>query len=65
MSNIGKQPVEIPEGVDVTISGSNIHVKGSLGELNLNFDTMIEISKKDTKIVVKRSSDEKKCKEFC
>ena len=64
MSNIGKQPIEIPEGVDVIISGNNIHIKGGLGELNLKFDTLIKISKKDTKIIVERSSDEKKYREF-
>ena len=31
MSNVGKQPVIVPDGVDVSINGANIKVKGSLG----------------------------------
>ena len=33
MSRIGKKPIEIPAGVDVTIDGSTITVKGSKGTL--------------------------------
>ena len=43
MSNIGKQPVIVPEGVDVNINGTNIKVKGSLGELDLNFDSNVDV----------------------
>lgn len=35
MSRIGKNPVTIPEGVDVNISGQDVKVKGKLGELEL------------------------------
>ncbi len=34
MSRIGKKPIEIPNGVDVGIDGSNIKVKGKNGELS-------------------------------
>ena len=44
MSNIGKQPIIVPDGVDVNINGTNIKVKGSLGELDLNFDSSMIIS---------------------
>ena len=64
MSNIGKQPVIVPEGVDVNINGTNIKVKGSLGELDLNFNSNMLISYDDNKISVKRPSDEKRYKEF-
>ena len=33
MSRIGKQPITIPSGVDVTIDGSHVAVKGPKGEL--------------------------------
>lgn len=36
MSRIGKNPVAIPEGVDVQITGQTLKVKGKLGELSLN-----------------------------
>ncbi len=35
MSRIGKNPVTIPEGVEVQISGQDVKVKGKLGELKL------------------------------
>ena len=38
MSNIGKQPVNIPDGVNVNIKDNNISIKGKLGELNTNFN---------------------------
>ena len=34
MSRIGKNPVAIPDGVDVAVSGRQVTVKGKLGELN-------------------------------
>ena len=37
MSRIGKQPVQVPQGVDVTIDGNRIRVKGAQGELSLEF----------------------------
>jgi len=64
MSNIGKQPIVIPDGVDVTINESYIKIKGSLGELDLNFNSDMSISYDNNKVFVKRPSDEKKYKEF-
>ena len=43
MSNIGKQPINIPDDVNVSIENSNINVKGPLGELNLDFDSNMSI----------------------
>ena len=54
MSNIGKQPVIVPDGVDVNINGTNIKVKGSLGELDLDFNSNMLISYDDNKIFVKK-----------
>ena len=58
MSNIGKQPILIPEGVEVQRNNADIIVKGKLGELTETFysDIQIEINKKD--VVVTRKSDE-------
>ena len=36
MSRIGKYPVEIPQGVEVTISGQTLKAKGKLGELQMD-----------------------------
>ena len=37
MSRLGKLPVEIPQGVDVKIDGSVVHMKGPKGELAMPF----------------------------
>ena len=39
MSNIGKQPIQIPENTEVAVKGASVSVKGKLGELSLDFDT--------------------------
>jgi len=45
MSRIGKLPVEIPGTVTVNITGSNINVKGPLGEDNLNLLNGVNVAK--------------------
>ena len=64
MSNIGKQPVVIPEGIDINIDGSKVGIKGSLGELNLSLDSRISIAKDSNQLMVSRKSDSKKDKEL-
>ena len=59
MSNIGKQPIVIPEGVEVSQKGANIIVKGKLGELNHEFESDIRIVINKSEIIVSRNSDEK------
>ncbi len=59
MSNIGKQPIAIPEGVEVSRKEINIFVKGKLGELNHEFKSDIGISINENEVVVTRNSDEK------
>lgn len=44
MSRIGKNPVVIPEGVDIQLQGQAVRVKGKLGELNLNVHEEIGVS---------------------
>lgn len=64
MSNIGKQSIDIPDGVDIDLNKNIINVKGSLGELSLEFNSKMSIDFTDNKISVNRPSDEKKYKEF-
>ena len=64
MSNIGKQPIQVPDGVNISLSDSNIAIKGSLGELDLNFDSSISVVNENNQIIVKRPSDSKKHKEL-
>tara|TARA_B100000029_G_C17482255_1_gene925968 strand:+ start:86 stop:634 length:549 start_codon:yes stop_codon:yes gene_type:complete len=57
MSNIGKKPIVIPDGVNVDISNNSVNVKGKNGELYLEYNSIIEISNKENVINVSRSSD--------
>lgn len=53
MSRIGKQPIEIPQGVDVKIENSLVTVKGPKGDLTLNTRPEVKIVVKDNIITVK------------
>ncbi len=58
MSRIGRLPVAVPNGVQVNVQGSNVHVKGPKGELKRTFSPQIEIAMEDGHVVVKRKSDD-------
>ncbi len=60
MSRIGKQPITIPAGVDVTIGENNeITVKGPKGTLVQTMSADMIIKKDGATIVVERPTDEK------
>ncbi|HVB46626.1 MAG TPA: 50S ribosomal protein L6 [Streptosporangiaceae bacterium] len=58
MSRIGRMPVPVPAGVDVTISGRDVTVKGPKGSLHLAVAVPIEVSHGAGVITVTRPSDE-------
>jgi large subunit ribosomal protein L6 len=58
MSRIGRTPVTIPAGVDVTISGRQVNVKGPRGSLSLEVAAPIEVSQAAGVITVTRPNDE-------
>ena len=61
MSRIGKQPVLVPAGVDVTIDGRNVSVKGPKGTLTLDGAEPITVERnEDGAIVVSRPDDERR-----
>ena len=61
MSRIGKHPVTVPSGVDVTIDGQDVKVKGPKGELNLTIAEPIAVVKNDEGAVeVSRPNDERR-----
>jgi large subunit ribosomal protein L6 len=61
MSRIGKQPIPIPSGVDVTIDGQKVSVKGPKGTLELAVAEPIIVSRNDDgAIVVARPDDERR-----
>lgn len=60
MSRIGKQPVPVPSGVDVTIDGQKVSVKGPKGALELAVAEPITVSRdEDGAILVARPDDER------
>ena len=58
MSRIGNNPVVIPQGVTVDIKDGIVTVKGKLGELSQNYDS-VNIKVEDGNVLVTRSSDSK------
>ncbi|WP_343602110.1 50S ribosomal protein L6 [Mycobacterium sp.] len=61
MSRIGKQPIPVPAGVDVTIAGQDVSVKGPRGSLALTVAEPISVSLGDDgAIVVTRPDDERR-----
>ena len=60
MSRIGKVPIEIPAGVQVSISNDNlVTIKGTLGTLRQQVDPKITIRMEGNQLLVQRSSDER------
>jgi large subunit ribosomal protein L6 len=59
MSRIGKKPVALPKGVQVTVDGPTVKVKGPKGELTRTFSPEITIEMETGQVVVKRPSDER------
>ena len=62
MSRIGKMPVAIPSGVDVTVDGSTVTVKGGKGELTRTFKDIISIKVEDGNVIVERPDDSREAK---
>ena len=58
MSRVGRQPIPVPSGVDITIDGSRVAVKGPKGELEGSFDPELSIELKDGEILVSRPTDQ-------
>ena len=59
MSRIGKAPITVPSGVDVSIAGRTVTVKGPKGTLARDIPGEIVVRKEDTTIFVERPNDER------
>jgi len=57
MSRIGKQPIAVPDGVEVSIQPELVKVKGPKGELEERVSRQIGVAQEDGEIVVTRSTD--------
>jgi large subunit ribosomal protein L6 len=58
MSRIGRQPIEVPQGVDVILNGQGVLVKGPKGEISFDVHPDITVTMDDGVITVTRASDE-------
>jgi large subunit ribosomal protein L6 len=57
MSRIGKQPINVPSGVDLKVNGSNVAVKGPKGQLQRDLHPNMKIELKDGVVSVVRPTD--------
>lgn len=60
MSRIGKLPIEIPQGVEVTIEGQSVTAKGPLGTQSVTVRDEITIKKEDNQVILVRKNEERK-----
>jgi large subunit ribosomal protein L6 len=59
MSRIGKQPITLPKGVEMTVSGKQLTCKGPLGSLSLGVHDVVDASVADGVVTITRKDDEK------
>ena len=53
MSRVAKNPVALPKGVEVSLAGGNVTVKGPLGSLTLNRNPAVEVVVEGEQLMVK------------
>ncbi len=59
MSRIGRMPITVPSGVEVTIAGQSVAVKGPKGVLTLNVAQPIQVSNSEGVITIARPDEER------
>ena len=64
MSRIGRLPVSVPSGVDVTLDGRAVTVKGPKGQLSRELHPDMRVAREDGSIVVSRPTEQKTHKQL-
>ncbi|MGI9666579.1 MAG: 50S ribosomal protein L6 [Acidimicrobiia bacterium] len=59
MSRIGNAPIETPNGVEVTVKGNGVEVKGPKGTLTQAIDSSLDVSVDDGTVTISRDNDER------
>ena len=59
MSRIGKNPIKIPNDINVDLNNQNIVVSGPKGSLDFSFHKLMIVTKQNDTLIVDRPSDEK------
>lgn len=62
MSRVGQSPVQLPDGVTVSIAGATVSAKGKLGELSADFTDDVTIAEVDGAVVVTPVDDSQKAR---
>jgi large subunit ribosomal protein L6 len=62
MSRVGRSPIPVPSGVEVTINGSNVAVKGPKGTLTRTIPEPITLRQEDGNVLVERPNDEREAR---
>ncbi|MDB9312272.1 50S ribosomal protein L6 [Spirulina sp. CS-785/01] len=63
MSRIGKNPIPIPDKVNVTVDGKHVTVKGPKGELEQLLPDHVEVVQEDGNVIVRRLGESRKARE--
>ena len=64
MSRIGKTPIDIPGGVNVTLNGRTVTVQGPKGTLTMDHRPEVEVAVEDKQVLVARRNDAKASRAF-
>lgn len=59
MSRVGRVPIAVPQGTEVSLKGNEIMVKGAKGELHYRFHPDMSVTLENSRLVVSRPSDSK------
>lgn len=51
-SRVGKSPIELPKGVEVTLSGRQVSVKGGKGSLSMDHHPAVSVAQQENQLVV-------------
>ena len=57
MSRIGRQPIDVPQGVTVSLGPGRVSVNGPRGELEQTVNPQMKISQADGTVIVERPTD--------
>ncbi len=62
MSRVGKNPVTVPEGVELSVEQTLIHAKGKLGQLSAPVNDLVQTEQKDGQFWVRPANDTKEAR---
>ena len=57
MSRVGRSPIPLPQGVDVTVAGGHVTVKGPMGALEVDINPRLTVEVEDGEVRVQRPGD--------